>query len=903
MTKKTFRLISGLLLAAALAAGLLIGAAAQGEDNPPPAPAGSPMHPTFPLLDSSGQNVLESGQPLSTITTCGQCHDTAYIASHSFHTDLGLSDYQPGDSLDASPGAFGKWDPLTYRYLSQPGDGLLDLGTPEWLMTVGLRHVGGGPAVNSRRGGALTDLRPDATDPETALLTPDSGITAWDWQQSGTIEMNCFLCHTANPDNAARAAAIQSGDFAWANTATLQGTGLVTAGDGGWQWNRAAFAEDGSMLPEYVFVRKPTNENCALCHGVADRGNDPLVVTDLSLDNPQTATTGQVISPQKISKSGMNIDGKESLFRSWDVHAERQLTCTDCHFSLNNPAYALKEDEPDHLTFDPRKLDIGAYLQRPSHNFARGQSAQYTVDPDTVASMRRCESCHDAETAHKDWLPYLDKHMNTLACESCHIPQLYAPAIETYDWTVLTPDGEPVKVYRGIEGGHGNADTVTTLVTGYQPALLPRQNVDGKTLVAPYNLITTWYWTYEDANGNVRPVRESDLKAAWFDGDSYAADVLAAFDANGNGTLDESELRLNSEAKQQVIAARLGDIGLQNVQIEGRVQPYSINHDVARGEWATKDCTTCHSTASRLTAGLELAPYAPAGVTPAFLETNVTYAGQISADENGALVFTPDLHEQGRYVFGSSRISWLDWFGALAFLATLLGIAGHGTLRYLAARKQAKHAVHLKKVYMYTAYERFWHWLQVVAIVLLLLTGLIIHRPDMFGAFSFRYMVTLHNVLAFIMVANAALAFFYHIVSGEIRQYIPRPRGFFDQAMMQAAFYLRGIFQGEPHPFEKTPEKKLNPLQQATYFGLLNVLLPLQVITGLTMWAAQLWPTFPEKLGGLLWLAPFHSLIAWLLASFIVGHVYLTTTGPTIFTDIKAMVTGWEDVEVHEEKE
>ncbi|RMF44643.1 MAG: hypothetical protein D6755_08950, partial [Anaerolineae bacterium] len=659
----------------------------------------------------------------------------------------------------------------------------------------------------------------------------------------------------------------------------------------------AAFDENGNLLPEAVFVQKPTNENCGLCHGVADRSNDPLVITDLSLNNPQTATTGQVISPQKISKSGMNIAGKSDLSRSWDVHAERQLQCTDCHFSLNNPAYALKDEEPSHLTFDPRKLDIGAYLQRPSHDFARGQSAQYTVDPDTVASMRRCESCHDAETAHADWLPYLDKHMSTLACESCHIPQLYAPAIEAYDWTVLTADGGPRKVYRGVASGHENADTVNELVTGYQPVLLPRQNVDGDTKLAPYNLITTWYWVYDDANGKARPVREVDLKAAWFDGDSYAAEVLAAFDANQDGALDETELRLDSEAKQQVIAQRLTALGLQNVRIEGRVQPYSVNHNVTRGEWAVNDCTTCHTTDSRLTAGLELAPYAPAGVTPQFAETNVQYTGEIHTDENGAVTFTPDLAAQGLYVFGSSRISWLDWLGALAFLGALLGILGHSTLRYLAARKRLKGEIRTRKVYMYSAYERFWHWLQVATIFTLLFTGLIIHRPDMFGAFSFRHMVTLHNIVAFIMAANAFLAFFYHIASGEIKQYIPRPRGFFDQAMMQAAFYLRGIFNGEPHPFEKTPEKKLNPLQQATYFGLLNVLLPLQVLTGLTMWAAQLWPAFPEKLGGLDWLAPFHSLIAWLLAAFIIGHIYLTTTGPTVFTDIKAMITGWEDVE------
>ena len=55
--------------------------------------------------------------------------------------------------------------------------------------------------------------------------------------------------------------------------------------------------------------------------------------------------------------------------------------------------------------------------------------------------------------------------------------------------------------------------------------------------------------------------------------------------------------------------------------------------------------------------------------------------------------------------------------------------------------------------------------------------------------------------------------------------------------------------------------------------------------------------------GGLTYLAPFHTLIAWLFASFIVAHVYLTTTGPTPFASIKAMMFGWDDVEVHHPEE
>jgi thiosulfate reductase cytochrome b subunit len=50
-------------------------------------------------------------------------------------------------------------------------------------------------------------------------------------------------------------------------------------------------------------------------------------------------------------------------------------------------------------------------------------------------------------------------------------------------------------------------------------------------------------------------------------------------------------------------------------------------------------------------------------------------------------------------------------------------------------------------------------------------------------------------------------------------------------------------------------------------------------------------------------LAPFHSLIAWTFATFIIVHVYMTTTGATPLEATRAMVTGYEEVEVHKPKE
>jgi thiosulfate reductase cytochrome b subunit len=399
-----------------------------------------------------------------------------------------------------------------------------------------------------------------------------------------------------------------------------------------------------------------------------------------------------------------------------------------------------------------------------------------------------------------------------------------------------------------------------------------------------------------------------DLEAAWLANGDYAPEVLSAFDADGDGSLSLSEQRINSPEKESLIAGRLATLGLGNPRIAGQVQPYSINHNVTRGEWAVNDCQSCHSDGSRMTQPIKLADYVPAGVQPEFVtDTNVPATGELYTDESGALYYQPIPKNENLYVFGNDRVSWVDWFGGLFFLAVLAGVGGHGTLRYLASRRKPKHEVSTEKVYMYAAYERFWHWLQTVGIVLLLFTGLVIHRPDLFGALSFRHMVTVHNVLAAILAVNAGLSLFYHLTSGQIKQYIPRPRGFFDDAIVQAKFYLQGIFKGEAHPFEKIPEKKMNPLQQVTYFGILNVLLPLQGLTGILMWGAQRWPGAADLFGGLPFLAPFHTLIAWTFAAFIVGHVYLTTTGHEPLEGIRGMVTGWEEVEVqgpveHEEE-
>ena len=447
-------------------------------------------------------------------------------------------------------------------------------------------------------------------------------------------------------------------------------------------------------------------------------------------------------------------------------------------------------------------------------------------------------------------------------------------------------------------GVEGTPNEITSLVTGYKPVLLNRTNIDGNTLLAPYNLITSFYWVYDDANGNKRPVRLIDLESAYLENGNYAGDIVAAFDSNSDGKLSNAELTIDSPAKEEAVKAKLLALGLNNPRIEGMVQPYSINHNVTRGEDAVNDCQSCHDADSRVAQSIKLADNAPA--IPVFdTSNNVNGTGAIVKGEDGALYYQPNPANDDMYVFGSSRVSWIDWFGAIAFAGSLLGVLGHGTLRFFSSKKQAHGPVRTERIYMYEPYRRFWHWLQTASIIILLFTGLIIHRPDIFGAFSFRGVVTVHNVLAVILVINAALSFFYHIATERIQEFIPRPYGFFDDAMVQAKFYIAGIFKGEGHPFEKRPDSRMNPIQKMTYFMILNVLLPLQIITGVMMWAVQKWP---EIAGGLPFLAPFHSLVAWMFGTFILVHVYMTTTGATPLEAMRAMVTGYEEVEVHEKK-
>jgi len=200
-----------------------------------------------------------------------------------------------------------------------------------------------------------------------------------------------------------------------------------------------------------------------------------------------------------------------------------------------------------------------------------------------------------------------------------------------------------------------------------------------------------------------------------------------------------------------------------------------------------------------------------------------------------------------------------------------------------------------RRVTIYKRFERFWHWCQALLIAALAVTGFDIHYH--WGLMSFRTAVELHRICAWAFVILVGLSFFWHFTTGEWRHYIP-VRGY-TRAMIH--FYLVGIFKGEPHPYRKTQLSKLNPLQRLAYLSLTAFAIPVTVITGFLYYYYNEWEAIGLSGWSLRPVALVHTLSAFGLVAFMVGHVYLTTTGHTIFSNVKAMITGWEEIEEEEE--
>ena len=192
----------------------------------------------------------------------------------------------------------------------------------------------------------------------------------------------------------------------------------------------------------------------------------------------------------------------------------------------------------------------------------------------------------------------------------------------------------------------------------------------------------------------------------------------------------------------------------------------------------------------------------------------------------------------------------------------------------------------MAKLYLFTVFERLWHWFQVVVVTILLITGFDIHGSV--NIMSFHTAVDIHNKAGIAWAIGTPFFLFWLLITRQWSHYIPTSRNFF----ATAHYYAWDIFLGKDHPFEKSESEKHNPIQRIAYLMLLLFIGPIQIITGLIYWQ---WRELGLEVLGLRNVAFLHIVFAFAVLGFAIVHVYMITTGKTLFEYVRSMVTGYKE--------
>jgi thiosulfate reductase cytochrome b subunit len=295
----------------------------------------------------------------------------------------------------------------------------------------------------------------------------------------------------------------------------------------------------------------------------------------------------------------------------------------------------------------------------------------------------------------------------------------------------------------------------------------------------------------------------------------------------------------------------------------------SNSHEVLSSDQAIRSCDACHDVNAPL-----IAEYVDQA-DPSFWVTN------------------PVLFKEA-YLPGATRNRVVDGLLVGLFWLTVGGVLAHGLLRVLTTRKRPRMSAAAEKVKMYPVWLRVWHWSNAILFVLLAYTGVRLHFGQRRGPImSFETAFNVHNLAGSLLVVVGVLFFVGNVLDRNQRQYLSRPRDGLRGILRQLRWYLIGIFTGEPHPYHAAPEHKFNPLQHLTYVGVMYVMYPLLLLSGVALLFPGFLPKHVLGYAGTFWLAAIHWIMAAAGILFLAGHLYLGSMGDKVRDLYAAMLDGY----------
>ena len=203
------------------------------------------------------------------------------------------------------------------------------------------------------------------------------------------------------------------------------------------------------------------------------------------------------------------------------------------------------------------------------------------------------------------------------------------------------------------------------------------------------------------------------------------------------------------------------------------------------------------------------------------------------------------------------------------------------------------------RIYVHPLPVRIWHWTNALGFIALILTGIQLRYVDLIGLMSFKAAVSVHNAVGWLLIGNFFLWLGFYLFTDKIRVYHPElsPLKHFRDSFRQAQYYGYGIFKGDPNPHHLSAYHKFNALQSMTYQVIMQLLVPLQFITGVLLWDLKRFAGAVEFFGGVRVVDTVHVLLFIFFTAFIFIHPYLASLGHTPSAHFKAMITGYEEVE------
>ena len=523
------------------------------------------QHPAIYLLDAEGNfidpvNGENAEAPFSIKQTCGMCHDYDVI-TQGYHFQMGWQeisdDYgaEEGRPWSLSPGFMGRWYPYAFRQFAKKSNSSpdeIDLTTYDFVgfsspgrgePPCGACHPGGGGLEYDRDGNRYDEHL--AENPELAE-TLDGDYYQSQWDRSGVVEADCLICHLEGYHFENRIDQLKNGNYKWAVVAGSRigsVSGAVRRGQTPTvTYETRLFNADGTITLDMSWP--PPDDNCIACHGRSD-----------------------------VKKRGFSWN---DIFNP-DIHNQQGVSCTACH---------------------PAGLD---------HQIAKGSTPDFTAAPELEGTMRTCEECHETgylgapEPDHDRTRP---SHLETIACESCHIPELGRAAVVGHDATTgqlrfytRPPDADE-------PGARG----------AWKPDYTRRSN----NVIYPVNHVLTVWWGNRDADGLIYPLFLKEHENAW----KLFADQVEDDDEDGNKEVNRDEeivagleafaTSLEGNARFERIqpvlirseaSYELGEDGALVVQpLEGTPLDdasfvnFSVNHNTAptRTALGSDGCADCH---------------------------------------------------------------------------------------------------------------------------------------------------------------------------------------------------------------------------------------------------------------------------------------------------------------------